>query len=135
MVERKSSKRKVVEKSVEASLWESANKLRGSVEPAEYNALAVRIETNKKLIATLEQTAQTLFKKWSLESLHDSLFDDVAKIVMGQSPEGDFVNKEGLGEPLLNGPTEFGLFSPTPVQWTTTPKKMCEEGDVLFLRS
>jgi|GEM_PF-6549075 len=40
MVERKSSKRKVVEKSVEASLWESANKLRGSVEPAEYNTLA-----------------------------------------------------------------------------------------------
>ncbi|MCQ2966961.1 MAG: restriction endonuclease subunit S, partial [Alphaproteobacteria bacterium] len=99
---------------------------------AEYNTLQNRIETNKKLIATLEQTAQTLFKKWSLENPHDCLFDDVAKIVMGQSPEGDFVNKEGLGEPLLNGPTEFGLFSPTPVQWTTTPKKMCEDGDVLF---
>ncbi len=41
MVERKSSKRKAVEKSVEASLWESANKLRGSVEPAEYNTLAI----------------------------------------------------------------------------------------------
>lgn len=99
---------------------------------AEYNTLQNRIETNKKFIATLEQTAQTLFKKWSLESPQDCLFDDVAKIVMGQSPEGDFVNKEGLGEPLLNGPTEFGLFSPTPVQWTTTPKKMCENGDVLF---
>ncbi len=99
---------------------------------AEYNTLATRIETNKKLIATFEQTAQTLFKKWSSESPHDCLFDDVAKIVMGQSPEGDFVNKEGIGEPLLNGPTEFGLFSPTPVQWTTTPKRMCENGDVLF---
>lgn len=27
---------------------------------------------------------------------------------MGQSPEGDDCNNEGVGEPLLNGPTEFG---------------------------
>lgn len=99
---------------------------------AEYNTLATRIETNKKLIATLEQTAQILFEKWSLENPFDCVFDDVATIVMGQSPEGDYVNRENDGEPLLNGPTEFGLFSPTPVQWTTMPKKMCEPGDVLF---
>ena len=99
---------------------------------AEYNTLATRIETNKKLIATLEQTAQILFEKWSLENPFDCVFDDVATIVMGQSPEGDYVNRENDGDPLLNGPTEFGLFSPTPVQWTTTPKKMCEPGDVLF---
>lgn len=99
---------------------------------AEYNTLATRIETNKKLIATLEQTAQILFEKLSLENPFDCMFDDVATIVMGQSPEGDYVNRENDGEPLLNGPTEFGLFSPTPVQWTSTPKKMCEPGDVLF---
>lgn len=99
---------------------------------AEYNTLATRIETNKKLIATLEQTTQILFEKLSLEDPFDCMFDDVATIVMGQSPEGDYVNRENDGEPLLNGPTEFGLFSPTPVQWTSTPKKMCEPGDVLF---
>lgn len=99
---------------------------------AEYNTLAIRIETNKKLIATLEQTAQILFEKLSLENPFVCMFDDVAAIVMGQSPEGDYVNRENDGEPLLNGPTEFGLFSPTPVQWTSTPKKMCEPGDVLF---
>ena len=99
---------------------------------AEYKTLQTRIDTNKKLIATLEQTAQTLFERMSLEHPLDCLFDDVATIVMGQSPEGDYVNRENNGEPLLNGPTEFGLFSPTPVQWTTTPKKMCESGDVLF---
>lgn len=99
---------------------------------AEYNTLATRIETNKKLIATLEQTAQILFEKLSLENPFDCMFDDVATIVMGQSPEGDYVNRGNDGEPLLNGPTEFGLFSPTPVQWTSTPKKMCEPGDVLF---
>jgi type I restriction enzyme S subunit len=99
---------------------------------AEYKTLQTRIDTNKKLIATLEQTAQTLFERMSLECPLDCLFDDVATIVMGQSPEGDYVNRDNDGEPLLNGPTEFGLFSPTPVQWTTTPKKMCESGDVLF---
>lgn len=51
---------------------------------------------------------------------------------MGQSPEGDDCNNDGVGEPLLNGPTEFGFYSPTPVQWTTNGKKYCSEGDLLF---
>lgn len=51
---------------------------------------------------------------------------------MGQSPEGDDCNKDGIGEPLLNGPTEFGFYSPTPVQWTTNGKKHCNKGDILF---
>lgn len=58
MVERKSSKKKVVEKSVEASLWESANKLRGSVEPAEYNVLA-----------TLEQTAGAFYRRTFVDNI------------------------------------------------------------------
>ena len=51
---------------------------------------------------------------------------------MGQSPEGDDCNNAGIGEPLLNGPTEFGFYSPSPVQWTTNGKKHCVEGDLLF---
>lgn len=58
MAERKSSKKKVVEKSVEASLWESANKLRGSVEPAEYNTLA-----------TLEQNAGALYRHTFVDNI------------------------------------------------------------------
>jgi len=34
--EKKAPKKPVKEKAIEVSLWESANKLRGSVEPAEY---------------------------------------------------------------------------------------------------
>lgn len=56
----------------------------------------------------------------------------VCEIVMGQSPEGDYCNENGLGVPLLNGPTEFGLTHPTPVQFTTKPKKMSLKGDLLF---
>ena len=39
----KTTKKAVVEKSVEASLWESANKLRGSVEPAEYKHVVLSL--------------------------------------------------------------------------------------------
>lgn len=57
---------------------------------------------------------------------------DVAKIIMGQSPSGDSYNREGKGTPLLNGPSEFGQISPVPVQWTTEPTKLCEQGDLLL---
>ena len=59
-------------------------------------------------------------------------FSDIATIIMGQSPEGEYCNNEQIGEPLLNGPTEFGTYSPKPVQWTTDGKKYCNEGDILF---
>lgn len=51
-------------------------------------------------------------------------FSDIADVIMGQSPEGDDCNNVGCGDPLLNGPTEFGFYSPTPVQWTTNGKNI-----------
>jgi type I restriction enzyme S subunit len=57
---------------------------------------------------------------------------DVCEVVMGQSPPGTSYNSNGLGEPLLNGPTEFGLVHPNPVQWTTEPTRFAEKNDILF---
>jgi type I restriction enzyme, S subunit len=60
---------------------------------------------------------------------------DIAAVTMGQSPPGDTYNTEGVGVPLINGPVEF---SPEPFgttivnQYTTTPTKMCEAGDLLL---
>ncbi len=54
---------------------------------------------------------------------------------MGQSPPGDTYNKSGDGVPLINGPVEFtpGPFGRTVVnQFTTAPRKYCEEGDLLI---
>jgi type I restriction enzyme S subunit len=56
----------------------------------------------------------------------------IAEIVMGQSPKGDEVNNEGIGLPLLNGPTEFTDRYPIPVQHTAYAKKMSLPGDILF---
>ncbi len=53
-------------------------------------------------------------------------------IEMGQSPEAEFVNQDCRGVPLLNGPAEFTDRYPTPVQYTTNPKRFAQKGDILF---
>lgn len=56
----------------------------------------------------------------------------VAEIVMGTSPRGSSYNHEGVGEPLLNGPTEFGPRHPRSGLFTTEGKRFAEPGDLLF---
>ena len=51
---------------------------------------------------------------------------------MGQSPKGDAYNSDGVGLPLLNGPTEFGRIHPTPIQWSTSTPRVCKPNDILF---
>ena len=75
---------------------------------AEYNTLATRIETNKKLIATLEQTAQTLYRHTFVDNIDPNnlpqgwrmgVFTDLVKIGGGGTPstlEPSFWNDEVL---------------------------------------
>ena len=57
---------------------------------------------------------------------------NIAEIVMGQSPESEFVSSEKIGLPLLNGPAEFTDRYPVPVQFTSLGKRIAEEKDILF---
>ncbi|MCI5091174.1 restriction endonuclease subunit S [Phaeodactylibacter sp.] len=57
---------------------------------------------------------------------------DIAEIEMGQSPKGHTCNREGVGTPLLNGPTEFGIKNPEAIQFTTDAKKYSVPNDILF---
>lgn len=60
---------------------------------------------------------------------------EVCAVEMGQSPPSSTYNTEGNGEPLINGPVEFGPkpFSDTVMtKWTTAPKKFCVRGDVVL---
>ena len=107
----------------------------------DYNtAIENRIALKQKINDNLEATLSALYKEFFTITSSDTLplgwriapFSDIATVTMGQSPEGDDCNNEGIGEPLLNGPTEFGFYSPSPVQWTTNGKKYCVEGDLLF---
>lgn len=57
---------------------------------------------------------------------------DIADIIMGQSPPGEFCNNDRIGIPLLNGPTEFGNYHPIPVQYTIDARKYSQIGDIMF---
>lgn len=65
--------------------------------------------------------------EWKTKAL-----SEIVEIEMGQSPKGVSTNTDEVGLPLLNGPTEFGSHHPTPVQFTTDPKKIAEKNDLLF---
>lgn len=66
-------------------------------------------------------------KGWAVGTL-----SEVAEIIMGQSPPGETCNDTNNGTPLLNGPTEFGIKFPYPVQFTNSPKKISAKNDILF---
>lgn len=63
---------------------------------------------------------------------HWGRLSEIAEIIAGQSPQGEYYNEDGLGCPMLNGPTEFTDKYPIPVQWTTKVTKLCQKGDILF---
>ena len=56
-------KKVVVEKAIEVTLWESANKLRGSVEPAEYKHVVLGLIFLKFASDKFEEHRQTLISK------------------------------------------------------------------------
>lgn len=51
---------------------------------------------------------------------------------MGQSPKGSTYNIDGIGKPLLNGPTEFGSYHPEPKLFTIDSKRECLVNDLIF---
>ena len=58
---------------------------------------------------------------------------EVADVIAGQSPPGKFYNSAGNGTPFYQGKTEFGhIFVGEPTKWTTDPKRLAEEGDILM---
>ncbi|GAK74472.1 type I restriction-modification system [Nonlabens ulvanivorans] len=76
------------------------------------------------------------FKKtklgWIPKDWEIGTFESLAQIIMGQSPSGDSYNKENIGVPLLNGPTEFKERYPIKKQWTSRPTKLCVADDILI---
>lgn len=54
------------------------------------------------------------------------------ELIMGQSPDSENYNDEGIGTPFLQGNTEFGEKYPTNTKWTTQITKVCHENDLLY---
>lgn len=108
---------------------------------AEYETLSKRIRLNEQMISSLEATAQTLYRKMFVdgidkENLPDGwrmgTLSDIAKITMGQSPDGDTYNLNGDGIIFYQGRTDFGRRFPTARVYTTHPARYAKEGDILL---
>jgi len=69
---------------------------------------------------------------WLPEDWEVKHLDEIAEVVMGQSPVGTSYNQNGNGFPLINGPTEFTDKYPIKIQWTSQPTKFCQKNDILL---
>jgi type I restriction enzyme S subunit len=128
----------------------------------EYNVIQNRITLNQQLIQKLEETAQAVYKRWFVEfefpdengkpykSIGGEMvwneelgkeiprgwligkLSDIATIIMGQSPEGESYNKDGVGMIFYQGRTDFGYRFPGITTFTTQPKKKALRNDILI---
>jgi len=58
--------------------------------------------------------------------------EEIAEIIMGQSPPSETYNTEGDGLPFYQGKADFGSISPAPRVFCTSPTKIAEVGDILI---
>lgn len=107
----------------------------------EYETLSRRICLNEQMIEKLEATAQALYRKMFVDGIDKEnlpegwrigTLSDIAKITMGQSPDGETYNTEGDGMIFYQGRTDFGRRFPKARVYTTSPTREAEIGDVLL---
>lgn len=84
---------------------------------------------------TLEQLAETLFRKWFVEEAEESwevgTLEDEFDFTMGQSPTGDTLNEEKRGMIFYQGRSDFGFRFPEPRVYTTAPTRIAKPLDTL----
>ena len=126
------------------------------------SSLDKKIALNKQINARLEEMAKTLYDYWFVQfdfpdtngkpyksSGGEMVFDEtlkreipkgwevkslnqVADIVMGQSPDGASYNLEQEGTIFFQGSTDFDWRFPNVRQYTTSPTRFAQKGDILL---
>ncbi|MDD6623663.1 MAG: restriction endonuclease subunit S [Bacteroides sp.] len=71
-------------------------------------------------------------KRMIPQGWNNGLLSDVAIITMGQSPDGSSYNELGEGSIFYQGSTDFGLRFPSIRQYTTSPNRCANKGDILM---
>ena len=122
-------------------------------------SLEQKIENLRSQNQTLEKIAQTLFDRWFIDfefpndsgepykssggaMIASELGDipvgwrvgklgDEFEIIMGQSPAGSSFTEDERGMIFFQGRTDFGFRFPKTRMYTTEPKRIAEESDVL----
>ena len=72
------------------------------------------------------------FKREIPQGWSNGILSDVANITMGQSPDGSSYNEDGEGILFYQGSTDFGLRFPNIRQYTTSPSRYANKGDILM---
>ncbi len=96
------------------------------------DAIDDKIRINRQLNDYLEQLVDGKFQELFGGLNFNATLSDVAEITMGQSPAGSSYNEEGAGIIFYQGRGEFGWRFPKRRLYTTEPKRLACEGDVLM---
>lgn len=95
-----------------------------------------KIELNNAINHNLQQQAQALYHRIfcasSRSNWQKGILSDIATVIMGQSPSGKSYNESGIGTVFYQGRAEFGSRFPTQRLYTTEPKRMAKEHDILI---
>lgn len=107
------------------------------------------IENNQKQIKLLEEAAQRLYKEWFVDlrfpgyencKIVDGVpvewkkkkLDEIADVIMGQSPKSKFYNKEHKGLPFHQGVGSYGARFVQDDTYSTSFTKVAEANSILF---
>ncbi|MCF8307240.1 MAG: restriction endonuclease subunit S [Ignavibacteriales bacterium] len=92
------------------------------------------IENNLKRIKLLEEKAFASYKLIvQNEKLEEFTIDELANVVMGQSPTSDtYTNEKEDNLPFHQGVTNFSNYFVEHKIYCKTPTKIAEDGDILF---
>lgn len=107
------------------------------------------IENNKRQIILLEEAAQRLYKEWFVDlrfpgyedcKIVDGVpvewkkkkLDEIADVIMGQSPKSEFYNKEHKGLPFHQGVGSYGARFVQDDTYSTSFTKVAEANSILF---
>ena len=100
------------------------------------SSLDDKIDLLNRENATLEAMAETLFRQWFIEEAKEDWKEgklgDEFVFTMGQSPNGDSFNEDGIGVPMYQGNADFGFRFPTKRVFTTQPTRFAELNDTLI---
>ena len=90
------------------------------------------IEKNQNYLIHLRELTKSLFTKFNKNGVEKQL-NDVADIIMGQSPLSQSYNKDKKGLPFYQGKTEFSdIYIKEPTVYCNSPIKVVEENDILM---
>ena len=88
-------------------------------------------ESYKKLLASMDELAESRFIEM-FGTVEKVPLEQLATIVMGQSPTSDSYNTEGLGVSFYQGSSEFTDKYVGDGMFCTAPTRMAKPGDVLM---